>query len=207
MESIKPMSDAETDRTGAGGSQKATGRGRGHSAYTTENSMTHAPKWHLEILKARMGAPATWLDWDEVKASLWQLAVNGDHGIEEGFRRVQCSSEPIMIKNADNAVLADMARAIVDAVQPMQVVVFGSHARGDATAESDVDLLVVEAEPFGPGRSRRDQLSRIRRALSRFRVPKDVLVYSRAEVDHWKTSPNHVIRRAFHEGRVLYGHE
>jgi predicted nucleotidyltransferase len=53
-----------------------------------------------------------------------------------------------MIKNADAAVLADMTSAIVDTVRPMQVVVFGSHARGDATADSDIDLLVVEAEPF-----------------------------------------------------------
>jgi predicted nucleotidyltransferase len=111
-----------------------------------------------------------------------------------------------MIKTADAAVLAEMTGAIVDTVRPMQVVVFGSHARGDATADSDIDLLVVEAEPFGPGRSRRDELRKICRAVSRFRVPKDVLVYSRAEVERWTTSPNHVIRRALREGRVLYRH-
>jgi hypothetical protein len=41
----------------------------------------------------------------------------------------------------------------------------------------------------------------------RFRVPKDVLVYSRDEVARWKTSPNHMIRRVLQEGRVLYGDE
>jgi hypothetical protein len=41
----------------------------------------------------------------------------------------------------------------------------------------------------------------------RFRVPKDVLVYSRDEVERWKTSPNHMIRRVLQEGRVLYGDE
>ncbi|MFM7289713.1 MAG: nucleotidyltransferase domain-containing protein, partial [Planctomycetia bacterium] len=39
-----------------------------------------------------------------------------------------------------------MTRAVVAAVHPEQVLVFGSHARGDATADSDVDLLVVEKE-------------------------------------------------------------
>lgn len=112
-----------------------------------------------------------------------------------------------MIKTADEALLADMTRAIVAAVRPTQIVVFGSHARGDATADSDVDLLVVEAEPFGPARSRRAELRRIRRALSPFRVPKDVLVYSRAEVERWKGSSNHVIRTALREGQVLYSDE
>ena len=108
---------------------------------------------------------------------------------------------------SDPGLLADMARAVVECVHPEQVLVFGSHARGMVTADSDVDLLVVETEPFGPGRSRREQLRRIRRALSHFRVPKDVLLYSRPEIEQWKSSPNHVIRRAYREGRVLYGHE
>jgi predicted nucleotidyltransferase len=100
-----------------------------------------------------------------------------------------------------------MTRAVVETVSPEQVLVFGSHARGDATAESDVDLLVVESQPFGLGRSRRHELQRIRRALSRFPVPKDVLVYSRDEVERWKDSQNHIIRKAYREGKVLYGHE
>lgn len=108
---------------------------------------------------------------------------------------------------ADADLLAEMARAVVESVHPEQVLVFGSHARGTATAASDVDLLIVESEPFGPGRSRREELRRIRRALSRFHVPKDVLLYSRPEIERWMTAPNHVIRRAYREGRVLYGHE
>jgi hypothetical protein len=38
-------------------------------------------------------------------------------------------------------------------------------------------------------------------------VPKDVLVYSRDEVERWKGSSNHVIRTALREGRVLYSDE
>lgn len=98
----------------------------------------------------------------------------------------------------------EMARAVVGAVHPEEVILFGSHARGDATSHSDVDLLVVEADPFGPHRSRREELRRIRRALALFRVPKDVLLYSREEVGRWKDSPNHVIHRAYREGKVLY---
>ncbi len=40
---------------------------------------------------------------------------------------------------ADADLLAEMARAVVESVHPEQVLVFGSHARGTATAASDVD--------------------------------------------------------------------
>jgi len=102
-------------------------------------------------------------------------------------------------------LLREMADAVVQAVQPRQVLVFGSRARGEAEADSDVDLLVVEDEPFGARRSRRAELRRIRRALASFRVPKDILVYSHAEVEQWRHSRNHIIAKAYREGNVLYG--
>ena len=36
-----------------------------------------------------------------------------------------------------------MVKRIVKRFQPKQVILFGSHARGDAGPDSDVDLLVV----------------------------------------------------------------
>jgi len=101
-------------------------------------------------------------------------------------------------------VLDQMVAAVVDEVDPEKIVLFGSYAEGTATRYSDVDLLVVEREPFGTGRSRRAELSRIRRALSSFFVPKDILVYSSEEEVRWRDSRNHVLARSFREGRVLY---
>ena len=101
-------------------------------------------------------------------------------------------------------LLTDMVDALVRDVEPERIVLFGSHARGEAVRDSDLDLLIVEAEPFGPDRSRRRELLRIRRALSGFRVPKDILVYSTDEVLRWERSTNHVIGRCLREGQVLY---
>lgn len=97
-----------------------------------------------------------------------------------------------------------IVEAIVREVKPEQIVLFGSWARGEAGPDSDLDLLIVEREPFGPGRSRWGELRRIRRSLSPFRVPKDILVYSADEVASRRRSPAHIISRAFKEGRVLY---
>ena len=103
-----------------------------------------------------------------------------------------------------DSLLSDMVRAIVAEVDPEQVILFGSRARGDAREDSDVDLLVIESTPFGNGRSRRQEAVRLWRAVSGLGVAKDLLVYSRDEVEHWRGSLNHVLARALREGRVLY---
>ena len=101
-------------------------------------------------------------------------------------------------------LLNRMVGAIVEEVDPEQVVLFGSRGRGDARVSSDVDLLVIEAEPFGPGRGKHEEMNRLYRALRGFRVPKDILVFSNEEVEYWRDSLNHVLARALREGRVLY---
>lgn len=103
-----------------------------------------------------------------------------------------------------DALLRQMAQAIVDEVDPEQIILFGSRGRGDARVSSDVDLLVIEAESFGPGRGKHEEMNRLYRALREFRVPKDILVFSNEEVEYWRDSLNHVLARALREGKVLY---
>lgn len=103
-----------------------------------------------------------------------------------------------------DGLLGKMVQAIVEEVDPEQVILFGSRARGDEREHSDVDLIVVEAEPFGPERSRHKELVRLYHALAGFRVPADVLVYSHEDIDYWRDSLNHVLARALREGKVLY---
>ena len=53
-----------------------------------------------------------------------------------------------------DAILDRMIRTIVDEVDPEQVILFGSRARGDARSDSDIDLLIIESEPFGAAEAR-----------------------------------------------------
>jgi predicted nucleotidyltransferase len=101
-------------------------------------------------------------------------------------------------------VVDEMVNAIVREIHPEKVYLFGSYARGEVHADSDVDLLIVQAEDFGPDRSRWKELQRIRKLLTSCRVPKDILVYSRSEVEKWGRSLNHIISYAVREGRLLY---
>lgn len=101
-------------------------------------------------------------------------------------------------------LLQQVVRTILEEVDPEMVILFGSHARGDARPDSDLDLLVVESGAFGKERSRHQESVRLYDALGGLGVPKDILVATTAEVEYWRDSLNHVLARAMREGRVLY---
>ena len=100
--------------------------------------------------------------------------------------------------------LQGMVQILVAAADPEQIILFGSRARGDARPDSDVDLLVVEAEPFGENRNCAEESLRLRRALGAQGVDKDILVCSLDDLEYWRDSLNNVLPRALREGAVLY---
>ena len=101
-------------------------------------------------------------------------------------------------------VLDEMVRAIVREVDPEEIWLFGSYARGQAGPDSDLDILVVEREPFEPGRSRLAEITRVYNALRDFPLALDVLMYSREELDKWRHSLNHIAAQCLREGRLVY---
>ena len=101
-------------------------------------------------------------------------------------------------------LLRDIVDIIIREADPEQIILFGSRARGDACPDSDVDLLIIESEPFTAQRSRRKEAGRLWLALANIDVSKDLLLYSRDEVEARKYSMNHVIGRAIREGKVLH---
>ncbi len=102
-------------------------------------------------------------------------------------------------------MILDMASVIARQVSPEAIILFGSQATDGAAADSDVDLMVIESAPYGPGNGRRQKMTLLWKALAKYPVSKDILVYSRDEVDRWRDSRNHVIAKALKEGRFLYG--
>ena len=107
------------------------------------------------------------------------------------------------IQDSVNKHIQQMVKLIVAQFQPEQIILFGSHARGDGTADSDVDLLIVMPVQ---GSKRAKQLE-IRAAVHDVRVSKDILV-SRPEEFQWRKDIIGTIERpAAHEGRVLYARE
>ena len=97
-----------------------------------------------------------------------------------------------------------MGRQVGEQFKPARVVLFGSYAYGTPSEDSDIDLLIIEQEPFGGNRKRWPEIKKIRRMLAPFRLPKDILVFSRHEVEKWKNTKNHIIATCLREGKVLY---
>jgi uncharacterized protein len=94
-----------------------------------------------------------------------------------------------------------LVQRLVDAYQPEQIYLFGSSARGDATDDSDYDLLLIVPDDAEP------QRQRSRRAYEALRgtgLAADVLVCTRSYFDarvHLKASlPGTVLR----EGKLVH---
>jgi predicted nucleotidyltransferase len=108
------------------------------------------------------------------------------------------------VKSGETAWLQSMVDLIVDLVHPERVVLFGSHPRGEAREDSDVDLLIIGREPSGPGRSRNREAGRLFRRLAGFGIAKDLLLYSRDEAERFAASENHVVAHTLKERRLVY---
>jgi predicted nucleotidyltransferase len=96
--------------------------------------------------------------------------------------------------------IRQMVRRIVSQFHPEKIILFGSHARGDAGPDSDVDLLIVM--PYLG--SRREKQVEIRLALQGIRIPKDIVVTAPEEFLWRKEVPGTIERPAAREGKILY---
>jgi predicted nucleotidyltransferase len=102
--------------------------------------------------------------------------------------------------------LEKVVQAVLAVCEPKAVILFGSHARGDAHQYSDLDLLVIRQKDFRSGESRRKELGRIYRSVSQAcAIPKDILLLTNSEFLEWRNTTNHMAAVAWKEGRVLYG--
>lgn len=99
----------------------------------------------------------------------------------------------------DDRVIDAAARRIRDAAPGAQVILFGSHTRGEAGVDSDLDLLVVE--PVVEDTAREEV--RLRRALRGLGLFADVVVVSAADAQRLRDVPSSVVGVALAEGRVL----
>src|SRR5262249_39713557 len=80
-----------------------------------------------------------------------------------------------------------------------RVILYGSYARGDADANSDLDFLVIEPEVD----SVTEEAVRLRRSLRDLRVPADVVVIDEDRAQRRAKVAGTMVERALREGRLL----
>ena len=99
-------------------------------------------------------------------------------------------------KNKIVEILADQYTA-------EKIILFGSHARGSATKNSDIDLVVIKKTKI-PFLKRMREVAKI---LSDANVGQsaDVLVYTPEEFDALSKRWNPFFHRILKEGKIVYG--
>lgn len=96
--------------------------------------------------------------------------------------------------------IEEVGRYLGKAARAKRVVVFGSHATGQAQIDSDVDYLVI-AESSLP----RHKRSRSLYALFRpYPFPMDILVYTPEEVETQLRDPSSFLAEALSQAREVY---
>ncbi len=93
-----------------------------------------------------------------------------------------------------------MVKRIVRKFHPERIILFGSHARGDAGPDSDVDLLVVMRVDVSIDEKRLD----IRMALHDRSIPLDIIVTTPEDFVWRKDVVGTIEWPATREGKVLY---
>jgi predicted nucleotidyltransferase len=106
------------------------------------------------------------------------------------------------MKTVPKGLLDEITQRLVAEFQPEEVLLFGSYAWGMSDKDSDVDLLVIvpQSDAKPPQRAMRAY-----RCLRGLRVPAEVLVKTRAEVERYRHVHASLERRILTKGKRLYG--
>ncbi len=99
-----------------------------------------------------------------------------------------------------SSIIQDITKKIVAQFNPVQIIVFGSFARGEEHKNSDLDLLVV----MNSVQDRRRTAIEIRRALREFSISKDIIVTTPEQLRERSQVVGTVFRPAMLDGKVIY---
>src|SRR5262245_36375279 len=85
---------------------------------------------------------------------------------------------PIFMQHLPSTLREEITKRLVQGLHPEQIILFGSHAYGQPSEASDIDLLVIVADSHEPRHRRARQAYTCLRGLI---APTEVLVLTRRE--------------------------
>jgi uncharacterized protein len=112
----------------------------------------------------------------------------------------QIPSTGIVGRELSLKVLQQAVERIVAAVSPERIILFGSAARGEMGANSDVDLLVIKKGAT----AKRPIMAEIYRHLRGVPEAFDIVVATPEEIAEFGEAPGYVYLKALREGRTVY---
>lgn len=107
----------------------------------------------------------------------------------------------------DNNYISQITETL-KTINPERIILFGSHAQGNPTNDSDIDLLVVTSEEFYPKTfmERIDIQVNVSKLLSEFKnyVSIDLIVYTKPMFKKFLELDSVFSREIMTNGKVLY---
>ncbi len=100
----------------------------------------------------------------------------------------------------DESIVHDIVRRILSVAKPDKIILFGSAAAATMSRDSDIDLLVLEANPG----NRRQEYVRIRRALRGMGYSFDIILISTQWFEESKNIIGGIAYPANKYGKVVY---
>ncbi len=95
----------------------------------------------------------------------------------------------------------EIKRRIIENIKPQKIILFGSYGDGNPTEDSDLDLLIVKESNIPRYKRGRE----IRKHLRGLKIPVDLLVYTKNEIQKWSNVKTAFITTVMGKGKVLYG--
>ena len=96
--------------------------------------------------------------------------------------------------------LEQLVERIVAVAHPSRIILFGSYGRGNATEDSDVDIMVIKSQVD----NQYEELLSLYQAVGTIGAGVDLLLYSEAELGRRSQVPGTVLYWAQQEGMSLY---
>lgn len=100
----------------------------------------------------------------------------------------------------DTEIIKRLTALLIEAAKPQRIIMFGSQARGEASEDSDLDVMAVEEGAA----DRAAEKVRLNRLLRSFDIPVDLLVVSAGKFNYWRDTPGNIYFEAATEGEFLY---
>lgn len=100
-------------------------------------------------------------------------------------------------------VLKTLIKALVKKYSPLKIILFGSHAWGKPTSDSDIDLFIVKKTDKKPS-ERFSEVQRVLHGLHKA-TPVEPLVVTPKELEKRISLQDPFILRILKEGKILYG--
>jgi uncharacterized protein len=105
------------------------------------------------------------------------------------------------MKKISKNLLNSITDRLVKEFNPVKIILFGSHAWGNPTEDSDIDICIII--PYSD-ESPANRIRRAHKCLNDFSISKDILVKTILEIEKYRNVIASFERKILEDGKVLY---